>query len=273
MVEPAIEEVRIGELDSIDEIVEESNDLGLVAEEGVTPLTPAPEDTSFLEGPESFGIEGGSPPDDEPLVEPDLSEFDLGPEDLEPRLEIDEELPLASGAGSSSIDDMTLNIEAGPDYIPDTAFEDGVAEAEFIESVPEIEETNFSEINLHEENSLPSATSDVTEVEEIDELPDAEVPRRPASPASRAELPPVEEEEDLLLSSEDAEPPRPSPKPQAPEAAPATDDGDRLKSEIKSVLSYLDKLLDSLPEEKIEEFARSKYFDTYKKLFEELGLV
>jgi len=38
-------------------------------------------------------------------------------------------------------------------------------------------------------------------------------------------------------------------------------------------LSYLDKLLDSLPEDKIEEFANSEYFDTYKKLFEELGLV
>ena len=45
------------------------------------------------------------------------------------------------------------------------------------------------------------------------------------------------------------------------------------RSEIKTVLSYLDKLLDSLPEAKIEEFARSEHFDTYKKLFEELGLV
>jgi hypothetical protein len=35
----------------------------------------------------------------------------------------------------------------------------------------------------------------------------------------------------------------------------------------------MDQLLESLPEEKIEEFASSKYFDTYKKLFSELGLV
>ena len=39
------------------------------------------------------------------------------------------------------------------------------------------------------------------------------------------------------------------------------------------MLSYLDKLLDSLPEDKIEEFANSEYSDTHKKLFEELGLV
>ena len=46
-----------------------------------------------------------------------------------------------------------------------------------------------------------------------------------------------------------------------------------LKKELKSVLSYMDHLLESLPEEKIEEFAKSEYFDTYKKIFKELGLV
>jgi hypothetical protein len=35
----------------------------------------------------------------------------------------------------------------------------------------------------------------------------------------------------------------------------------------------MDQLLESLPDDKIEEFARSEYFDTYKKLFKELGLV
>jgi len=45
------------------------------------------------------------------------------------------------------------------------------------------------------------------------------------------------------------------------------------KSELKSVLSYMDHLLESLPEDKIEEFAKSEYFDSYKKIFKELGLV
>ena len=45
-----------------------------------------------------------------------------------------------------------------------------------------------------------------------------------------------------------------------------------LKSEIKSVLSYMDQLLENLPEEKIAEFAQSEQFETYKKLFKELGL-
>lgn len=45
-----------------------------------------------------------------------------------------------------------------------------------------------------------------------------------------------------------------------------------LKTEIVSVLSYMDQLLENLPEEKIEEFAKSDQFDTYKKLFKKLGL-
>lgn len=45
-----------------------------------------------------------------------------------------------------------------------------------------------------------------------------------------------------------------------------------LKQDIKSVLVYMDQLLDSLPEEKIAEFARSEHFELYKKLFNELGL-
>jgi hypothetical protein len=46
-----------------------------------------------------------------------------------------------------------------------------------------------------------------------------------------------------------------------------------LKNELKNVLSYMDHLLESLPEDKIEEFAQSEYFDRYKKIFKELGLV
>ncbi len=45
-----------------------------------------------------------------------------------------------------------------------------------------------------------------------------------------------------------------------------------MKQEIKSVLAYMDQLLESLPEDKIEEFAKSEQFTTYKKLFNELGL-
>lgn len=58
-------------------------------------------------------------------------------------------------------------------------------------------------------------------------------------------------------------------------AAAISDDalsGD-IKQEVKSVLKYMDQLLENLPEDKIAEFAQSEHFETYKKLFNELGLV
>jgi hypothetical protein len=59
---------------------------------------------------------------------------------------------------------------------------------------------------------------------------------------------------------------------EAPEKREASALPGDFKTELKQILSYMDQLLESLPEEKIEEFAKSEYFDTYKKLFQELGL-
>lgn len=42
--------------------------------------------------------------------------------------------------------------------------------------------------------------------------------------------------------------------------------------ELVDLLGYLDNLLDSLPDEKIKEFANSPYFDLYKKIFSNLGI-
>ncbi|HAE22011.1 MAG TPA: hypothetical protein DCG47_06785 [Spirochaetaceae bacterium] len=93
-----------------------------------------------------------------------------------------------------------------------------------------------------------------------------------------------EKDENVELSDEEepfptAAQPKAAPAPAAPAPAPApvapapAHTPDKLKSDIKSVLVYLDQLLASLPEEKIEEFASSEYYDTYKKLFDELGLL
>lgn len=45
------------------------------------------------------------------------------------------------------------------------------------------------------------------------------------------------------------------------------------RENLKDVLVYIDNLLDKLPEEEIQKFARSKYYDLYNRLFEELGIV
>ena len=45
-----------------------------------------------------------------------------------------------------------------------------------------------------------------------------------------------------------------------------------LKKDIKNVLTCLDSLLGALPEEKIKEFAESKEFEAYRRLFEQLDI-
>jgi hypothetical protein len=45
-----------------------------------------------------------------------------------------------------------------------------------------------------------------------------------------------------------------------------------LKNDLTTVLTYMDSLLEALPDEKIAEFAHSKQFEVYKKLFKELGI-
>ncbi len=47
---------------------------------------------------------------------------------------------------------------------------------------------------------------------------------------------------------------------------------DSSKDELRKVLGYLDNLLESLPEEKIKEFAKSEYYDLYVKILSKLGI-
>ncbi|TXT41768.1 MAG: hypothetical protein FD137_2620 [Spirochaetes bacterium] len=42
--------------------------------------------------------------------------------------------------------------------------------------------------------------------------------------------------------------------------------------EVKTLFAYLDRLLEALPEDKIDEFGRSEYFELYKKVFKTLKI-
>ena len=44
------------------------------------------------------------------------------------------------------------------------------------------------------------------------------------------------------------------------------------KEALRKVLKYLDKLLESLPEDKVREFASSEYYDLYVRLFDKLNI-
>lgn len=47
---------------------------------------------------------------------------------------------------------------------------------------------------------------------------------------------------------------------------------EELYDDLKRLLVYLDRLLESLPEAKIDEFAGSEYFDLYRKIFDHFDL-
>lgn len=83
-------------------------------------------------------------------------------------------------------------------------------------------------------------------------------------------------EEPAAPEIEETVPETAEPVPEEPAASLAAEESsavpDELKQDVKSVLLYMDQLLENLPEEKIAEFARSEHFEVYRKLFTELGL-
>ena len=104
-------------------------------------------------------------------------------------------------------------------------------------------------------------TADEITIEELD-LEDSEPPAHATDRVSDETIEPVPDDADFVNA------------PSVP-VGDGTSIGelpDRLKDEIRSVLSYMDQLLAVLPDDKIEEFAQSEHFAVYKRLFEELGL-
>ncbi len=317
-----------------DEVKPEEKIIARLADEGILPLTPAPEDTSYLEEPleeEALGEMPEAPIVEAPLVEPDLSELALdlgvGEEDFEisgelPVMETEELPDIALGLDAVALPEteeavLPLEEEPLPEFEEDLSFGDielaaedkfdaaAPVEEELVEELADFANDNFplEEVLHHEDKGLepepeayePPSEETLDEIELDSELfvpSPAEKKQGEISLSSRLEdegveelileeeVEPFEEEAPLTAGAAKPVPAEPEtvrpPLPAAAAAVAAAASGDpteKLKSDIRSVLSYLDRLLESLPEEKIEEFAHSEHFDTYKKLFEELGLV
>ena len=181
---------------------------------------------------------------------PEETELDLG-EDI-----LDYEEPAAeedfAAAAPAEAEEETVSLEEESPEAPQDA-DAGEIEIE----IPELDET-------------AGEVPDLESSEDLESLEELELPGDAGSDASLdlESVAPLDEiGEDLSAA----------PEPAIPAAASAGKTDMQLpaglKEEIKSVLGYMDQLLESLPEEKIEEFAKSEYFAIYKKLFEELGLV
>lgn len=190
---------------------------------------------------------------DEKLEEPELTEFNINLDELESHFPSEQEI--AKG-DTLNIEDETNNFADFSDFgaISDekTVFEEDL-------SIPEENPETDTVIQMEPEYS------DV--VEQYDSAKEFE--QSIAQFQDETAITNESEPEASLDSS-----PQPVFSPEEPlmketgvQSLPI-----ELKDEIKSVLSYMDQLLESLPEDKIEEFARSEHFSVYRKLFEELGI-
>ena len=169
-----------------------------------------------------------------------IEDFDLKITELE--LPDGQSIPLGDEYGDFNA--ITDNIEEGHDEASD--FED----LKFDENL-EQEEVETSDEIQSDEIAWEDSTSTVNMDDNEDSVFSAEELDQTAQDIPRLELDESAAEEQKIQT----------------ETLPI-----HLKDEIKSVLTYMDQLLESLPEEKIEEFAKSEYFDTYKRLFDELGI-
>ena len=174
----------------------------------------------------------------EPAVqEPALSADAPSMESVADDISFDDDLAFELDDLDAKIDDLSSVIDLGPDTSEIKSKDNPAADNEdrFAQVIPE----GF------EVNAVEAAVSIYDEMEAFveDELPIGGEEKTP----------------DIAAGAEAA-----AENPALPSA---------LKGELKSVLSYMDHLLESLPEDKIEEFAKSEFFDSYKKIFKELGLV
>ncbi|MCL2094313.1 MAG: hypothetical protein FWH12_09010 [Treponema sp.] len=200
---------------------------------------------------------------EEPVIEESTETLELELESLEPEAELEPETTELEGFESLELDSLDLDVEDSPSSDVLDLLED---EAE----TPAIDLPSFEfdedpldtggDLSLIPEGFVAEEEIEVSPVEETEEeiLEDLEI----LEPAGEETMETVEVVELPEVTPLVGEEPR-----QQYDTIPAP-----LKQELRTVLGYMDQLLESLPDDKIEEFARSEHFETYRKLFKELGL-
>ena len=221
---------------------------------------------------------------EEPDLE-ELEELDLGESDLE-EAAAPEELSLEEPAEEldlEEIDELGLEEpaeELGGEELEELDLEEaGLDELGGEEPLEELGGGDLEELGL-EETEAPEELSELGELgseepaEELggDELEELDLDEAgPEELSELGELGSEETAEELELAPEELTVPEIDSESES--IHPASDAlSEDLKSEIKSILSYFDQLLEDLPEAKIKEFAQSEYFVRYQRLFKELGL-
>lgn len=259
----------------------------------IRPVTTVTDDISYLEGSDDVeptidevAIDESDVEtidfNDEKLEEPILDEFSIDLGDIEasftdsredaqqatPGTENDITIGELESSRLTGSDGTDADFPEQSDFIAesaDTVLDEAMDEADlsieepFVAQAPDF--SAFDDVPAEEEVTISEAfTDDRTVFEQASEETDdfVEIVDEPG----REDL-----LDDISIAPESAAEKTAPIGPSAVAAMPL-----ELKDEIKSVLSYMDQLLESLPEEKIEEFAKSEHFEVYKRLFEELGI-
>jgi hypothetical protein len=241
--------------------LEELDELHDIRLKGADPLIPAPENTAYLE--------------EDPFLTTETGLEDLSLKESAVNLNLDESVFGFSFDDFDIENQTSLENNLDDDFGNALMFDQSLEEMDdadiSLEELP-LAESNLEDISIGMDNFMESSDTDAEDslaqvIPEAFETGDGKT----ASPYDDDLEAFIEEE---LAAAEDTG--KNNDFTAKPEKSPAGTDNDfpsGMKDELKKVLSYMDHLLESLPEEKIEEFAKSEYFDTYKKLFKELGLV
>lgn len=254
------------------------------------------DETNSIETEPDSGLSMNS--DEEKLEEPDLDKINM--KNMEEEISIpkvdelaaDSDTPLDDILVESSNSDLINSVDEKETTLPEMPLDDAenaepaeeLSEAQEINAGEETSDKNLSpsdeETKIYEDFIAkdPEVSEGISD-ENIDYLKDD---NSEADSYSAEETEPAEElsEPEPEVAAESEEPEIsdeviPEETASADETSFETEEKqlpDDLKNDVKSVLLYMDQLLENLPEDKIMEFAKSEQFSTYKKLFSELGL-
>ena len=243
----------------------------------------------FDENDEDLEEEIDIPKDEEIIEETESNDFIDSINEVEPtitetltedRLKYLEDLA-GEEKEEETVEDVVEEIDETPDeeaiVTEEQEFEEPIVdeieeETQIEETVEETEDAIDEEDEEAEQNeptedvfNSPQWDNEVPTVENV--IADTEEISEPAEDFIIEE--PVEETTEETIAEPELATEEPVEDSSTPVAQPATA---KIQDDIKSVLVYMDQLLENLPEDKIEEFAMSEHFETYKKLFNELGI-
>jgi hypothetical protein len=256
-MEPETADIAFDPFGSLPDEDETDGDADSANEEDIVIETsaeePLAEETS---GQSTSTDETGLTPEDDPFADFSSAEepvFDNSLDDLNTpeTIETEEEIP--------EFENQTGKIDEAvepPDAIAESSSDFGEADIAGVDADPAL--SQLLDEDFHQIAPVPEDTAYLDDEKPL-ELDEAAEPEFDAHPEALVPLP--EEKPDApqeTLSSEESSVLQGVPQ--------------KFKQELRTVLSYMDILLEALPEEKIEEFARSEHFEPYKKLFQELGL-